>query len=92
MIQNQLTDSKNRIWNGWDAFGTFNIKGDLKASYNADGRLTLFWRDNSSVHSLGAIDQMALNSSEWQIEWTYLAESGVRSWAVVRDVTMSGKH
>jgi hypothetical protein len=62
----------------------------LALDYNADGRLSLFshWLLPTPPYGgLRVAAQMKLDSSEWELAWTELAQSDIRQYAVVRDLT-----
>jgi len=90
---NQQWNVDTQQWNGWIAFNSFNSAGStplLALDYNADGRLALFSSrgpDVPSYRDLWVITQMKLDSSEWELAWTRLAENDIRQYAVVRDLT-----
>jgi hypothetical protein len=61
----------------------------LSLDYNADGRLALFslLLLNNGTNGLWTLNQMAIDSSEWEVGWTTLACSNLKQIAVVRDLT-----
>src|SRR5262249_5446406 len=78
-------------WTGWIAFNLTSDPSQLALDYNSDGRLSLFshWlmRTTPPYGGLWVASQMKLDSTEWELGWTLLAESDIRQFAVVRDLT-----
>lgn len=74
-------------WRGWECIAHAEQDGNLALNYNADGRLTLFLR-MATQGGLMCLSQIALNSTEWDAGWTVLAESGVGSFVMVRNLAV----
>ena len=88
---NRQTNAEAQQWTGWIPFNTSDNPTQLALDYNADGRLSLFshWLlpNVPPFGGLWVASQMKLDSSEWELAWTLLAESDIRQFAVVRDLT-----
>ncbi|HEX2725662.1 MAG TPA: hypothetical protein VHN20_07565, partial [Beijerinckiaceae bacterium] len=86
---NQQRSVADAQWSGWAPIMPAANVGELALDYNADGRLTLFARETKTSRSLLATSQVAVNSTEWDAQWTDLGAKGVLAVAVVRDLTPS---
>lgn len=86
---NAQWDATTQNWSGWRDFGVSLYSTRLSLNYNADGRLALFslMIMPNGTNALGTINQMAIDSSEWEYEWTTLAEDNLKQIVVVRDLT-----
>lgn len=86
---NAQWDAYNQNWSGWRDFGFVLNSARLSLNYNADGRLALFMLmvmpDGTS--GLWTINQMSIDSSEWEYGWTALTTSNLKQIVVVRDLT-----
>ncbi|BCG77406.1 hypothetical protein MesoLj113b_09480 [Mesorhizobium sp. 113-3-3] len=86
---NAQWDAKTQNWSGWRDFGFALNSARLSLNYNADGRLALFMLmvmpDGTS--GLWTINQMAIDSSEWEYDWMALTTSNLKQIVVVRDLT-----
>ncbi|MBZ9737888.1 hypothetical protein [Mesorhizobium sp. CO1-1-4] len=86
---NAQYDAATQNWSGWRDFSASGANTRLSLDYNADGRLALFSMmiTNDGTNSLWVINQMAMDSSEWEWSWTALATGNLKQIAVVRDLT-----
>ncbi|MCA0026973.1 MULTISPECIES: hypothetical protein [unclassified Mesorhizobium] len=86
---NAQYDAATQNWSGWRDFNASGANTRLSLDYNADGRLALFSMmiQNDGTNGLWTINQMAMDSSEWEWTWTALATSNLKQIAVVRDLT-----
>ncbi|QKD00981.1 hypothetical protein [Mesorhizobium loti] len=86
---NAQWDANTQNWSGWRDFGVSLYATRLTLNYNADGRLALFsmmiMPDNT--FGLWTINQMAIDSSEWEYAWTSLTDGNLKQIVVVRDLT-----
>ena len=86
---NAQWDAYTQNWSGWRDFGFALNSARLSLNYNADGRLALFLLMvmPDGTGGLWTISQMAIDSSEWEYDWTALATSNLKQIVVVRDLT-----
>ncbi|TPK58184.1 hypothetical protein FJ546_24125 [Mesorhizobium sp. B2-4-19] len=86
---NAQWDAATQNWSGWRDFGVSLFATRLTLNYNADGRLALFslMVMPNGTNSLGTVSQMAIDSSEWEYNWTLLTEDNLKQIVVVRDLT-----
>ncbi|MEZ2328458.1 hypothetical protein AB6802_01885 [Mesorhizobium sp. RCC_202] len=86
---NAQYDAATQNWSGWRDFNFSVANTRLSLDYNADGRLALFSMmiQNDGTNALWTINQMAMDSSEWEWTWTMLAASNLKQVVVVRDLT-----
>lgn len=88
---NAQLDVATQRWSGWNDFSYSDWPTQVALDYNADGRLSLFshWLlpQNIGIGGLWTLNQVAVDSSEWEIGWTNLAPGGIVQFAVVRDLT-----
>ena len=87
---NQQRNAETQQWTGWIAFNTTAYPPRLALDYNADGRLSLFSHPRLADPPYGGMwvaSQMKLDSTEWELAWTQLAQNDIRQFAVVRDLT-----
>jgi hypothetical protein len=88
---NSQTDPAALAWTGWQDVANSGWPVQLALDYNADGRLSLFshWLlpPGSGIGGLWVISQAAVDSTEWEYEWTQLAPSSIQQFSVVRDLT-----
>ncbi|MEI9415166.1 hypothetical protein [Mesorhizobium sp. Cs1321R2N1] len=86
---NAQYDAATQNWSGWRDFSASGANTRLSLDYNADGRLALFSMmiTNDGTNSLWTINQMAMDSSEWEWSWTALATGNLKQIVVVRDLT-----
>ncbi|RVD46238.1 hypothetical protein EN746_29320, partial [Mesorhizobium sp. M8A.F.Ca.ET.023.02.2.1] len=86
---NAQYDAATQNWSGWRDFSASGANTRLSLDYNADGRLALFSMmiTNDGTNGLWTINQMAMDSSEWEWSWTALATGNLKQIAVVRDLT-----
>lgn len=79
------------LWSGWRPFNSSDWTTELQLNYNADGRLSLFshWLlpESVGVGGLWTLSQVALDGTEWYVDWMQLAPGGIQQFAVVRDLT-----
>ncbi|TPJ30364.1 MULTISPECIES: hypothetical protein [unclassified Mesorhizobium] len=86
---NAQYDAATQNWSGWRDFSLSNANTRLSLDYNADGRLALFSMmiTGDGSNGLWTLNQMAMDSSEWEWDWTALATGNLKQIAVVRDLT-----
>ncbi|WP_167448994.1 hypothetical protein [Mesorhizobium hawassense] len=86
---NAQYDAATQNWSGWRDFNSSGANTRLSLDYNADGRLALFSMmiTNDGSNSLWTINQMAMDSSEWEWSWTELTSRNLKQIVVVRDLT-----
>jgi len=88
---NQQWEAGTQRWTGWIPFNYTGWPVQTALDYNADGRLSLFshWlvQNVPPYGGLWCISQMKLDSSEFEFEWTQLANGDIQQYAVVRDLT-----
>ena len=86
---NAQYDAATQSWSGWRDFNASSANTRLSLNYNADGRLALFSMmiQNDGTNGLWTINQVAIDSSEWEYAWTLLAGGNLKQIAVVRDLT-----
>ncbi|WP_137930303.1 hypothetical protein [Mesorhizobium comanense] len=86
---NAQYDAATQNWSGWRDFNGSSANTRLSLDYNADGRLALFSMiiTNNGTNGLWTINQMLMDSSEWEWAWTMLADTGIKQALVVRDLT-----
>lgn len=86
---NAQYDAATQNWSGWRDFNASGANTRLSLDYNADGRLALFSMmiTNNGTNSLWTINQMLMDSSEWEWAWTLLADGGIKQAQAVRDLT-----
>ena len=82
---NAQIDVETQRWSGWIPFAQGHPTR-IVLDYNSDGRLTLFSYLGKDGE-LWCMSQMAYGSTEWELDWTKLAPSDIRRFAVVRDPT-----
>ncbi|MCA1299081.1 hypothetical protein [Stappia indica] len=73
-------------WIGWEQIGVASGFGEIAMDYNADGRLTLFQRVDANA-DLQCLSQYTVDSTSWEAGWDTLAQGGIGSFGVVRDLT-----
>jgi len=84
---NVMLDVECQQWWGWQQIARAPGNGPLTLDYNADGRLTLFLREETGSQNLWCMSQMAFNSNSWEAAWTPLSTKGLAHYGVVRDLT-----
>jgi hypothetical protein len=87
---NQQWNAAAQQWTGWIAFSHTSAPPRLALDYNADGRLSLFSHpvpNPPPYYGLSVTSQMKLDSTEWEFASTQLAQSDIRQYVVVRDLT-----
>ncbi|MDF3152681.1 hypothetical protein P3C58_11875 [Mesorhizobium sp. XAP10] len=86
---NAQWDAYTQNWSGWRDFGASLRSTRLTLNYNADGRLALFSlaRMPDGTNGLWTINQMGIDSSEWEYNWTSLTDNNLKQIVVVRDLT-----
>ncbi len=72
-------------WTTWQVISMVNAS-QLEMTYNADGSLALFAFD-SGTGALSVLRQVNSDSTEWYRFWTPLAKSGIKCFALARDLT-----
>ncbi|TPM27889.1 hypothetical protein [Mesorhizobium sp. B2-3-4] len=86
---NAQLDAAAQIWTGWRDLSASSYSTRLTLNYNADGRLALFSMMimPDGTNGLWTINQMAIDSTEWEYQWTSLTDNNLKQIAVVRDLT-----
>ncbi|WP_322417150.1 hypothetical protein [Mesorhizobium huakuii] len=86
---NAQWDAYTQNWSGWRDFGASIYATRLTLNYNADGRLALFslMIMPDGTNGLWTINQMGIDSSEWEYAWTNLTNDNLKQIVVVRDLT-----
>lgn len=86
---NAQWDAYTQNWSGWRDFGISLYSTRLTLNYNADGRLALFSliAMPDGTNGLWTINQMVIDSSEWEYAWTNLTTDNLKQIVVVRDLT-----
>ncbi|TGQ74622.1 hypothetical protein EN829_006345 [Mesorhizobium sp. M00.F.Ca.ET.186.01.1.1] len=86
---NAQWDAYTQNWSGWRDFNASQASTRLSLNYNADGRLALFslMLIPDGTQGLWTLNQVAIDSSEWEFEWTALTTSNLKQIVVVRDLT-----
>ncbi|RUU79110.1 hypothetical protein [Mesorhizobium sp. M7A.F.Ca.MR.362.00.0.0] len=86
---NAQWDAYTQNWSGWRDFGASLRPTRLTLNYNADGRLALFSLAlmPDGTNGLWTINQMGVDSSEWEYNWTSLTDNNLKQIVVVRDLT-----
>ncbi len=84
---NVMVDVECQQWWGWQQIARAPGNGPLTLDYNADGRLTLFLREETGSRNLWCMSQMAFNSNSWEAAWTPLSTKGLAHYGVVHDLT-----
>ncbi|MFC3326531.1 hypothetical protein [Mesorhizobium cantuariense] len=86
---NAQWDAYTQNWSGWRDFGNSLYATRLTLNYNADGRLALFSliAMPDGTNGLWTLNQMAIDSSEWEYDWTNLTTDNLKQIVVVRDLT-----
>ncbi|WP_176479222.1 hypothetical protein [Mesorhizobium sp. WSM3860] len=86
---NAQHDAATQDWSGWRDFNASGANTRLSLDYNADGRLALFSMmiTGDGSNGLWTINQMAMDSSEWEWSWTELTSRNLKQIVVVRDLT-----
>ncbi|WP_306050763.1 hypothetical protein [Oceaniradius stylonematis] len=82
----QQVDSLLQQWTAWEQVGKVEDFGLMKMDYNADGRLTYF-QGMSKTNSLKIVTQFVTDSTSWSAGWSMLADNGIFTYGVVRDLT-----
>ncbi|MEQ8480948.1 MAG: hypothetical protein RIC18_09835 [Hoeflea sp.] len=83
---NYQTDVSKQTWSGWQQIGTAPDFGLVAMDYNADGALSYF-QGETGTNGVKFISQMAPGSTHWSAGWTMLADSGIFTYGIVRDLT-----
>ncbi|WP_299866470.1 hypothetical protein [uncultured Hoeflea sp.] len=86
LFYNQQLVSLTQQWSGWEQVGKVEDFGAIAMDYNADGRLTYF-QGMSKTNSLKIVSQYVIDSTSWSAGWTMLADNGIFTYGVVRDLT-----
>lgn len=82
----QVDVDKLQQWSGWQQIGVAPGFGLPAMDYNADGSLTYFQGQNS-IDGVQFISQTAPDSTSWSAGWTMLADNGIFTYGIVRDLT-----
>lgn len=80
------TDVRKQVWSGWQRIGTAPDFGLVAMDYNADGALSYF-QGETKTDGVKFISQMAPGSTHWSAGWTMLADNGIFTYGIVRDLT-----
>jgi len=86
----QQLDSLLQQWTAWEQVGKVEDFGLMRMNYNADGRLTYF-QGMSKTDSLKIVTQFVTDSTSWSAGWSMLADNGIFTYGVVRDLTPPGE-
>ncbi|MDF1606910.1 hypothetical protein PZ897_01835 [Hoeflea sp. YIM 152468] len=86
LFYKQQTASLTQQWSGWEQVGKVEDFGTSMMDYNADGRLTYF-QGMSKTNSLKIVSQFVIDSTSWDAGWTMLADNGIFTFGIVRDLT-----
>ncbi|TIX22170.1 hypothetical protein [Mesorhizobium sp.] len=86
---NAQWDAYTQNWSGWRDFNKSLYPARLTLNYNADGRLALFMLMlmPDGTNGLWTLNQMGIDSSEWEYAWTSLTDNNLKQIVVVRDLT-----
>ncbi|MER9336268.1 hypothetical protein NKJ06_20115 [Mesorhizobium sp. M0293] len=86
---NAQWDATTQNWSGWRDFNVGQASARLSLAYNADGRLALFSLVlmQDGTNGLWTLNQMGIDSSEWECGWTTLADNNLKQIVVVRGLT-----
>ena len=83
---NYQTSPLTQHWSGWRRSAIAPGFGILATDYNADGVLS-FFTTNTKDDSLHMLTQADLDSTSWDAGFTLLANAGMSTYGVVRDLT-----
>jgi hypothetical protein len=83
---NYQTDVTKQTWSGWQQIGTAPDFGLVAMDYNADGALSYF-QGETGTSGVKFISQMSPGSTHWSAGWTMLADNGIFTYGIVRDLT-----
>jgi hypothetical protein len=83
---NYQTDVRKQTWSGWQQIGTAPDFGLVAMDYNADGALSYF-QGETGTNGVKFISQIAPGSTHWSAGWTMLADNGIFTYGIVRDLT-----
>jgi hypothetical protein len=83
---NYQTNVQKQTWSGWQQIGIAPDFGLVAMDYNADGALTYF-QGEETVDGVKCISQVAPDSTHWTAGWTMLADNGIFTYGIVRDLT-----
>ena len=86
LYANTQTDAQSQSWSGWRQIGTAPGFGQAAMDYNADGSLSYF-QGESRIDGVQFISQLAPDSPEWSTSWSMLADNGIYTYGIVRDLT-----
>ncbi|WP_422372778.1 hypothetical protein [Hoeflea sp.] len=86
LYANYQTDVQTQTWSGWQRIGTAPDFGVVAMDYNADGALSYF-QGETTTNGVKFISQMAPGSTHWSAGWTTLADNGIFTYGIVRDLT-----
>ena len=89
LFMNMQFDARFQQWTGWQRVARLPGFGEIAMDYNADGRLS-FFGSNSRAGDLFLLSQVARDSTGWDAGFTVLADGGIGSYGVVRDLTPPG--
>lgn len=83
---NYQTDVAKQTWSGWHQIAVAPDFGHVALDYNADGSLSYF-QGESKTGGVQFISQIAPDSTHWTAGWTMLADNGIVTYGIVRDLT-----
>ncbi|PWV98848.1 hypothetical protein DFR52_104138 [Hoeflea marina] len=83
---NYQTEVQRQVWSGWQQIGVAPGFGLAAMDYNADGSLSYFQGENR-IDGVKFISQVAPDSTHWTAGWTMLADNGIFTYGIVRDLT-----
>lgn len=83
---NYQTDVQSQVWSGWQQIAIAPDFGLVAIDYNADGSLSYF-QGESKIDGVKYISQVAPDSTHWSAGWTMLADNGIFTYGIVRDLT-----
>lgn len=83
---NYQTNVAKQTWSGWQQIGIAPGFGLVAMDYNADGSLSYFQGENR-IDGVKYISQVAPDSTHWSAGWTMLADNGIFTYGIVRDLT-----
>lgn len=83
---NYQDDALFQQWTGWQQIGVAPDLGLTAMDYNANGGLTYFQGESRS-NGVKFITQATMDSTSWTAGWTMLADNGIFTYGIVRDLT-----
>tara|TARA_R110002020_G_scaffold40118_2_gene118665 strand:+ start:10384 stop:11661 length:1278 start_codon:yes stop_codon:yes gene_type:complete len=83
---NYQYDALFQQWSGWQQIGVAPDFGLTAMDYNADGSLAYF-QGETKINGVKMISQATMDSTSWTAGWTMLADNGIFTYGIVRDLT-----